>query len=228
MANVLNEEKKQEVSAPGRAEMVTAVQQATHIRRETARQYLKSAGIAVQFSTGMWSRKKSRLRRACLAWKLILNYFRKRRRAMAIAPIKPEPRSNKDDGSGAELNENPASPFGPKLPIWKVSLTVPSDSNIAKVITPLKFHTKPGAFQLPIGSGGCPFSQTPFAQAGNTQMFAPANGGFVQPGQAVQPAPPTQTESKATWSLVSAPCPHGSNGDSPSLARNMVVPPTGS
>ena len=77
MANVLNEEKKQEVSAPGPAEMVTAVQQATHIRRETARQYLRAAGIAVQFSAGMWSRKKSRLRRACLAWKLILNYFRK-------------------------------------------------------------------------------------------------------------------------------------------------------
>jgi len=163
-----------------------------------------------------------------LAWKLTLNDFRKRRRATAIAPIKPEPRSNKDDGSGAELNENPASPFGPKLPIWKVSLTVPSDSNIANVITPLKFHTKPGAFQKPIGSGGSPFSQTPLAQPGNTQMFAPANGGFVQPGQAVQPAPPTQIESKATWSLVSAPCPHGSKGDSPSLARNMVVPPTGS
>ena len=59
MANVLNEEKKQQVSALGRAGMVTAaIQLATHIRSETARQYLKAAGIAVQFSTGMWRRNK--------------------------------------------------------------------------------------------------------------------------------------------------------------------------
>src|SRR6516164_1623028 len=159
---------------------------------------------------------KSRLRGACLEQKLKSNYFRKRRRAIPTAPIKPEPKSKRDDGSGAELNEKPASPFGPKLPIWMVSLTVPSDSNMTQVTTPLKFQTKPGAFQYPMGSGGSPFSQTPFAQAGSTQMFAVRNGGFVQPGQGVQPAPPTQIESKATWSLVSAPNPHGSKPASPS------------
>ncbi len=47
MANVLNEEKKQQVLALGRLGWpLRKIQQATLIRRETASQYLKAAGIA--------------------------------------------------------------------------------------------------------------------------------------------------------------------------------------
>ena len=46
MANVLNEEKKQQVIALGRLGWpLRKIQQATRIRRETASQYLKAAGI---------------------------------------------------------------------------------------------------------------------------------------------------------------------------------------
>jgi CxxC motif-containing protein (DUF1111 family) len=49
MANVLNEEKKQQVLALGRLGWsLRRIQQATSIRRETASAYLKAAGIAVR------------------------------------------------------------------------------------------------------------------------------------------------------------------------------------
>ena len=49
MANVLNEEKKQQVLALGRLGWsLRRIQQATKIRRETASAYLKAAGIAVR------------------------------------------------------------------------------------------------------------------------------------------------------------------------------------
>ena len=49
MANVLNEEKKQQVIALGRLGWsLRQIQQATRIRRETASAYLKAAGIAVR------------------------------------------------------------------------------------------------------------------------------------------------------------------------------------
>ena len=52
MANVLNEEKKQQVLAPGRLGWsLRRIQQATGIRRETAGAYLKAAGIAVRQPT---------------------------------------------------------------------------------------------------------------------------------------------------------------------------------
>jgi len=47
MANVLTEEKKQQVLALGRLGWsLRQIQRATRIRRETASQYLKAAGIA--------------------------------------------------------------------------------------------------------------------------------------------------------------------------------------
>jgi transposase len=56
MANVLNEEKKQQVLALGRLGWsLRRIQQATHIRRETASTYLKAAGIAVRPPSG-WGR----------------------------------------------------------------------------------------------------------------------------------------------------------------------------
>ena len=56
MANVLNEEKKQQVLALGRLGWsLRRIQQATHVRRETASAYLKAAGIAVRPPSG-WGR----------------------------------------------------------------------------------------------------------------------------------------------------------------------------
>jgi hypothetical protein len=53
MANVLNEEKKQQVLALGRLGWsLRRIQQATHVRRETASAYLKAAGIAVRPPSG--------------------------------------------------------------------------------------------------------------------------------------------------------------------------------
>jgi transposase len=57
MANVLNEGKKQQVLALGRLGWsLRQIQQATRIRRETASQYLKAAGIAVR-PPGAWGRR---------------------------------------------------------------------------------------------------------------------------------------------------------------------------
>ena len=57
MANVLNEEKKQQVLALGRLGWsLRQIQQATRIRRETASAYLKAAGIAVRSPSG-WGRR---------------------------------------------------------------------------------------------------------------------------------------------------------------------------
>src|SRR6202166_2273441 len=56
MANVWNEEKKQQVLALGRLGWsLRRIQQATHVRRETASAYLKAAGIAVRPPSG-WGR----------------------------------------------------------------------------------------------------------------------------------------------------------------------------
>jgi transposase len=56
MANVLNEEKRQQVLALGRLGWsLRRIQQATKIRRETASAYLKAAGIAVRLPSG-WGR----------------------------------------------------------------------------------------------------------------------------------------------------------------------------
>src|SRR5208337_3947296 len=58
MANVLNEEKKQQVLALGRLGWsLRRIQQATRIRRETASAYLKAAGIAVRPPSG-WGRQE--------------------------------------------------------------------------------------------------------------------------------------------------------------------------
>ena len=57
MSNVLSEEKKQQVIALGRLGWsLRRIQQATHIRRETAARYLKAAGIAVRPPRG-WGRQ---------------------------------------------------------------------------------------------------------------------------------------------------------------------------
>ena len=60
MANVLNEEKKQQVLALGRLGWsLRRIQQATIVRRETASAYLKAAGIAVRPPSG-WGRRRTK------------------------------------------------------------------------------------------------------------------------------------------------------------------------
>src|SRR5256712_2365598 len=60
MANVLNEEKKQQVLALGRLGWpLRRIQQETRIRRETASQNLKAAGIAVRLPGG-WGRRAAK------------------------------------------------------------------------------------------------------------------------------------------------------------------------
>src|SRR6266849_5745887 len=60
MANVLNEKKKQQVLALGRLGWsLRRIQQETRIRRETASQYLKAAGIAVRLPGG-WGRRAAK------------------------------------------------------------------------------------------------------------------------------------------------------------------------
>src|SRR5713226_880528 len=60
MANVLNEEKKQQVLALGRLGWsLRRIQQATRIRRETASAYLKAVGIAVRPPSG-WGRRAAK------------------------------------------------------------------------------------------------------------------------------------------------------------------------
>jgi transposase len=59
MANVLNDEKKQQVLALGRLGWsLRRIQQATGVRRETASIYLKTAGIAVH-PAGAWGRRSA-------------------------------------------------------------------------------------------------------------------------------------------------------------------------
>src|SRR5216684_255837 len=59
MANVLNEEEKQQVLALGRLGWsLRRIQQETRIRRETASAYLKAAGVAVRLPGG-WGRRAS-------------------------------------------------------------------------------------------------------------------------------------------------------------------------
>ena len=57
MANVLNEDKKQQVIALGRLGWsLRRIEQATGVRRETASAYLKAAGVSVR-SPGGWGRQ---------------------------------------------------------------------------------------------------------------------------------------------------------------------------
>src|SRR5208337_697560 len=57
MANVLSDEKKQQVIALGRLGWtLRRIQQATGVRRETASAYLKAAGIAIRLPGG-WGRR---------------------------------------------------------------------------------------------------------------------------------------------------------------------------
>ncbi len=61
MANVLSEDKKQQVIALGRLGWsLRRIERETGIRRETAGEYLRAAGVAVRPGAGEESRRQNR------------------------------------------------------------------------------------------------------------------------------------------------------------------------
>jgi hypothetical protein len=92
MANVLNEEKKQQVLALGRLGWsLRRIQQETRIRRETASQYLKAAGIAVRLPGG-WGR------RAAKPANEVITDFGAAKPAIAVVPnLNPNPNFNPEN-----------------------------------------------------------------------------------------------------------------------------------
>jgi transposase len=100
MANVLNEEKKQQVLALGRLGWsLRRIQQATGIRRETAGAYLKAAGIAVRPPSG-WGRCEPKP-----ANEVITDSGA----AKPAIPVIPDPRDPKVN-SNSNPNPNPENP----------------------------------------------------------------------------------------------------------------------
>jgi transposase len=105
MANVLKEEKKQQVLALGRLGWsLRRIQQETRIRRETASQYLKAAGIAVRLPGG-WGR------RAAKPANEVITDFGAEKTAMAGVPH-PHPNFNPENLSNkgkAKATSKPAN-----------------------------------------------------------------------------------------------------------------------
>jgi transposase len=94
MGNVLNEEKKQQVLALGRLGWpLRKIQQATRIRRETASQYLKAAGIAVR-SPGGWGRRAAKP-----ANEVITDFGAEKPAILAITGPNGNPKTNPENPS---------------------------------------------------------------------------------------------------------------------------------
>ena len=103
MANVLNEEKKQQVLALGRLGWpLRQIQKATRTRRETASQYLKAAGIAVR-PPGGWGRRAAKPATEVIT---DLNPFQ-RDEVGALSPHEANPELR---GDPALLSEHATSP----------------------------------------------------------------------------------------------------------------------
>jgi len=105
MANVLNEEKKQQVLALGRLGWpLRKIQQATRIRRETASQYLKAAGIAVR-QPGGWGRRTAKPANE------VITDFGAGKPAIAVIPDpNPNPNPEKPSTKGkAKATSKPAN-----------------------------------------------------------------------------------------------------------------------
>jgi transposase len=121
MANVLSEEKKQQVLALGRLGWsLWQIQQATRIRRETASQYLKSAGIAVR-PPGGWGR------RAAKPANEVITDFGAGKLAIAVVP-----------NCNRNPNTNPENPStkGKAKPTSKPANEVITDLNPSQVGAP--------------------------------------------------------------------------------------------
>jgi hypothetical protein len=105
MANVLNEEKKQQVLALGRLGWpLRQIQKATHIRRETASQYLKAAGIAVRPPRG-WGRRAPKP-----ANEVIIHFGAGKPTIAEIADANDKPKTNPETPSAkGTANSKPAN-----------------------------------------------------------------------------------------------------------------------
>jgi transposase len=108
MANVLNEEKKQQILALGRLGWsLRRIQQATRIRRETASAYLKAAGIAVRAPSG-WGRREPKPANE------VITDFGAAKPAIAVIPdslhpnINPNPENLSNKGK-AKATSKPAN-----------------------------------------------------------------------------------------------------------------------
>ena len=104
MANVLNEEKKQQVIALGRLGWsLRRIQQTTKIRRETASAYLKAAGIAVRPPSG-WGR------RAPKPANQVITDSGAAKPAIPVIPGSPNPNPEKPSNKGkAKATSKPAN-----------------------------------------------------------------------------------------------------------------------
>src|SRR5271168_4920889 len=126
MANVLNEEKKQQVLALGRLGWpLRRIQQATHVRRETASAYLKAAGIAVRPPSG-WGRCEPKP-----ANEVITDFGA----AEPTIPVIPDPLA-----PNANCNTNPENPSTKGR-----SKTTSKPANENEVITDSAVVTSPSA-----------------------------------------------------------------------------------
>ncbi len=128
MANVLNEEKKQQVLALGRLGWsLRRIQQATGIRRETAGAYLKAAGIAVRPPSG-WGRCEPKP-----ANEVITDSGA----AKPAIPVIPDPL---DPNANCNPNPNPENPSNKGR-----SKTTSKPANENEVITDSAVVTSPSA-----------------------------------------------------------------------------------
>ena len=103
MANVLNEEKKQQILALGRLGWpLRQIQKATHIRRETVSAYLKAAGIGVR-PPGAWGRRAPKP-----ANEVITDFGAEKPTVSVIPDLNPDPEnlSTKGKSTSKPANEN--------------------------------------------------------------------------------------------------------------------------
>src|SRR5271165_5939235 len=138
MANVLNEEKKQQVIALGRLGWsLRRIQQTTKIRRETASAYLKAAGIAVRPPSG-WGR------RAPKPANQVITDSGAEKPAIPVIPDPPNRNPNP---------ENPSNKGKAKAETSKPANEVITDSEVVTGVNPLQLD-EVGAASGPEASRG--------------------------------------------------------------------------
>jgi hypothetical protein len=104
MANVLNEEKKQQVLALGwLGWSLRRIQEATKIRRETASAYLKAAGIAVRLPSG-WGRCEPKPANA------VITDFGAAKPAIPVIPNACNPNPNPENPSNKGRSKTTSKP----------------------------------------------------------------------------------------------------------------------
>src|ERR1039458_7813806 len=180
MANVLNEEKKQQVLALGRLGWsLRRIRQATRIRRETASAHLKAAGIAVRPPSG-WGR------RAPKPANEVITDSGAAKPAIPVIPDPLDPNLNVNPHPNINLNINPEN-----LSTKEKAKATSKPAN--EVITDSELVTSPSACEpyreaIDLGlsrgrtrtSPPTPNSELP------TPNFAPAAGRSCGPQQAIR------------------------------------------